>query len=64
MLICCCMCMTCHHRFLREEAGDVDAVLSDLGLDEMALQIRRLHVYNKIDAAPEGMLQIDDLTPV
>ena len=48
---------------LREEAGDVDAVLSDLGLDEMALQIRRLHVYNKIDAVPEGMLQIDDLDP-
>ena len=48
---------------LREEAGDVDAVLSDLGLDEMALQIRRLHVYNKIDAAPENLLQIDDLDP-
>ena len=38
----------------REEEGDVDAVLGDLGLDEMALKTRRLHVYNKIDAVADS----------
>ncbi|MGC6484901.1 MAG: GTPase HflX [Candidatus Puniceispirillales bacterium] len=45
----------------REEEGDVDAVLGDLGLDEMALKTRRLHVYNKIDAVAdsEGLAAAD-----
>jgi GTP-binding protein HflX len=45
----------------REEAEDVEAVLGDIGLDDIALKTRRLHVYNKVDACT-GRARIPDLT--
>lgn len=48
---------------LKEEADDVELVLNDLGLDDMALDARRLHVYNKMDAFAGGQDLPDGMGP-
>ena len=46
---------------LAEEADDVDAVLTDLGLDDMAKETRRLHVYNKMDSVDDPDQRLEGL---